>query len=359
MDNAHILIIYPQEKSTKIAVYRSIDLIFYKIIKHKNDEMSSFQKIAEQLEYRKNAILHELSDNDVELKHIDIIVARGGLLKPVKSGVYIVNDKMKNDLLEGVQGEHAINLGGLLASEIAKLTTAAKAYIADPVVVDELDDVARISGHPMFERKSVFHAANHKYIARKYAQSINQMYEDLNLIIAHMGGGGVSVAAHKNGKVIDVNQAFDGDGPFALTRSGTLPAGDLVRFCFSGKYTQDEVLKMLTHSGGLLAYIGTDNVVELERRIRNDDKKAIFIADAMSYQIAKEIGAMFTVLSGNVDAIILSGEFFHCKCFTQHLLHRIEKISKIVLFPTVNDMDSLSFSAEMIMNNETEILNYE
>jgi butyrate kinase len=359
MTDTQLLIIYPQDYCTKIAIYQNINVSFLKIIKHKKAEIDACNKVVDQLVLRKEAIIQELKDNEVDLQAIVFVIGRGGLIKPLSSGVYEVNQRMIEDLSSSVMGQHAINLGGLLAHEMLSYIPKAKAFIADPVVVDELADVARITGHPMFERKSVFHASNHKYIARKYAQSITRRYEELNLIIAHMGGGGVSIGVHQNGRVIDVNQAFDGEGPFALTRTGTLPAGDLVRLCFSGKYTEAEILKIITHEGGLMAHLGTDSVIELEKRIKAGDKKSNFIAEALSYQVAKEIGAMSTVLKGNIDAIILSGEFFNCSCFSKNIIERIEKLGKIILTPTVHDLDSLAYCGELLLANEIEVLEYQ
>ena len=344
--------------TTKIAIYKNINLIFLKDIRHKRDEICGFKKIADQYEYRKNAILNELKENEIEIDFIEIVISRGGLLKPVKSGIYEVNEPMVEDLRKGIMGEHAINLGGLLADGIAKSLPNAKAYIADPVSVDEMNDLARIAGHPLFERKSIFHALNQKYICRKYARSANLKYDYMNCIVAHFGGGGVAVGAHLKGLVVDVNNAFDGDGPFALSRTGTLPVGDLVRMCFSGKYTKEKLLQMITHEGGLVGHLGTKNIEEIDRRISEGDEKAKFIMNALGYQIAKEIGAMYTVLMGEVDAIILTGEIFNIRDFTKFITERIEKFTKVVVYPLVDDMDSLANNAIMLLKGETEILEY-
>lgn len=354
---SRILVIYPMEHSTKIALYKNVTLIFLKNIRHKKEELKNFRTVVDQEEYRAAAIIRELQENDIDPAGIDLVIARGGLTKAVNSGVYLVNEAMKADLRAGVQGMHAVNLGGLLADRVIKVLPNAKACIADPAVVDELDDVARVTGHPMFQRKSIFHALNQKYMARRYARSINTPYESLSLIVAHLGGGGISIGAHKNGFVVDVNQAFDGDGPFAITRSGTLPAGELVKLCFSGKYTEQEIMQLITSEGGLYAYLGTDNIDEIEKKINSDDDHARFIAYAMAYQVAREIGAMYTVLE-KVDAIILSGELFHSTYFTECLTKRIEKIAPISLYATVNDMDALVSNAVMLLNGETEAMEY-
>ncbi len=352
-----ILVINPKNTSSKIAVYKDSKMCFLKTIKYSDEQLTACGSIPGQLEMRKNAILQELRDNDINVNKLQIVVARGGLIKPVKSGVYEVNDRMREDLLKGIMGMHATNLGGIIASDIASLTNA-RAIIVDPVVVDELDDVARISGNPLFERKSIFHALNQKVVARKYAKSISRKYEDLNLLIVHAGGGGISVGAHKQGRVVDVNQAFDGDGPFSMERSGTLPTGDLVKLCFSGKYTQAEIMDMITARSGLYGYLGTTNLNTIEKRVNEGDEKAGFIMYAMAYQLAKEIGAMCTVLDGKPDAIILSGDLFHQQVFTAHLTKKVEKISHIAIYPDEDEIDALAMNAIGVIKGEIEVLEY-
>ncbi len=352
-----ILVINPKNTSSKIAVYRDLKLCFLKTIKYTDEQIAACGSIPGQLEMRKNAILQELKDNDININKLKIVMARGGLIKPLKSGVYEVNDKMREDLLKGVMGMHATNLGGIIAADIAAMTNA-RAFIADPVVVDELEEVARISGHPLFERKSIFHALNQKVVARKYAKSINRKYDELGLLVVHAGGGGISVGAHKNGRVVDTNQAFDGDGPFSIERAGTLPAGDLVKLCFSGKYSEKEVMEIITAKGGLYGYLGTTSLTTIEKRIAEGDEKAAFIMYAMAYQLAKEIGGMCTVLDGKPDAIILSGELFNNSNFTRDLSRKIEKIAPIALYPDENEVDALAMNAIGVMKGEVEVLQY-
>lgn len=352
-----ILVINPKNTSSKIAVYKDSKLCFLKTIKYTDEQIAACGTIPGQLEMRKNAILQELKDNDININKLKIVIARGGLVKPVKSGVYEVNDRMREDLLKGVMGMHATNLGGIIAADIAALNNA-KAIIADPVVVDELEDVARISGHPLFERKSIFHALNQKVVARKYAKSINRKYDELGLLVVHAGGGGISVGVHKNGKVVDTNQAFDGDGPFSIERAGTLPAGDLVKLCFSSRYSEKEVMEMITAKGGLYGYLGTTSLSTIEKRIAEGDEKASFIMYAMAYQLAKEIGGMCTVLDGKPDAIILSGELFNNSNFTRDLSRKIEKIAPIALYPDENEVDALAMNAIGVMKGEIEVLQY-
>ena len=352
-----ILVINPKNTSSKIAVYRDMKICFLKTIKYSEEDLAACGSIPGQLEMRKEAILKELKDNDINVNKLKIVIARGGLIKPVKSGVYEVNDRMREDLLNGVMGMHATNLGGVIAADIAAMTNAL-AIIADPVVVDELDDVARISGHPLFERKSIFHALNQKVVARKYAKSMNMKYDDMNLLVVHAGGGGISVGAHKNGRVVDVNQAFDGDGPFSLERSGSLPVGDLVRLCFSGQKTEQEIMEMITAKGGLHAYLDTANISTIEKRISEGDEKAAFTMYAMAYQLAKEIGGMCTVLDGKPDVIILSGELFHNSEFTRQLSRKIEKIAPLAIYADENEVDALAINAIGVMKGEIEVLQY-
>ncbi|MFO7721780.1 MAG: butyrate kinase [Bacteroidales bacterium] len=348
-----ILAINPGSTSTKIAVYNGNHQIFLKNIQHGSEEIGRFARITDQYEFRKQIILDELKAASIDVDQLQIIVGRGGLIKPIPSGVYEVNEAMKQDLMVGVLGQHASNLGGLIASDIAKSLPSAKAYIADPVVVDELEPIARITGHPLFERVSIFHALNQKAIARAHAKLQNARLEDLNLIIAHMGGG-VSVGAHEKGRVVDVNQALDGEGPFSPERSGTLPAGALVKLCFSGKHTMDEINKMITGQGGFVAYLGTNNALEVEQRVEAGDEHANLIQDAFAYQVAKDIGAMSTVLKGKVDAILLTGGVAYGKPVVGKIRERVEHIAPVYVYPGEDEMKALAMNGQMILNHEIE-----
>ena len=352
-----ILAINPGSTSTKIAVYVNDKAVLYKNIKHSVEEIDSFTSIADQYEYRKEIIEQELIKAEVKTSDIEIVIGRGGLLKPIPSGVYEVNEAMKRDLKIGVQGQHASNLGGLIADSIAKSLPNAKAYIADPVVVDELDDIARISGHPKFERISIFHALNQKSIARTYARNISKNYEDLNLIVVHLGGG-ISVGVHHHGKVIDVNQALDGEGPFSPERSGTLPVGALAKLCFSKENSFEEVKKMITGNGGLAAYLQTNDAIEVEKMIASGNEYAQFIFDAMAYQVAKEIGAMATVLKGEVDAVLITGGLANSRGFVDKIIERISKIAPISIYPGEDEMRALAMNALMVANKQIEPREY-
>ncbi len=352
-----ILAINPGSTSTKIAVFDDAKQIFLKNIKHASQDLSAFEKITDQYQFRKEIILRELEEAKISLHDIHIIVGRGGLVKPIKSGVYIVNEALKADLKIGVLGEHASNLGGLIADDIAQSLPGANAYIADPVVVDELEPLARISGHPDFERISIFHALNQKAIARSHAKEMGQKYHELNLIVVHLGGG-ISVGAHKKGRVVDVNQALDGEGPFSPERSGTLPVGALARACFSGKYTLEEIKKIITGKGGFVAYLGTNDAYEVEKMAEAGDSHAQLIQDAMAYQVAKEIGAMSTVLEGVVDAILLTGGIAYGKPFVDTVKKRIQHLGDVYVYPGEDEMRALAMNGLMVLEGEAEVLEY-
>jgi butyrate kinase len=358
MSPQQILVIYPEVDITKIAVYRNISLIFLKSIRHKAEALVGFSHVIEELDYRTELILEELKNNQIDLGDIAIVMARGGLIKPLKSGVYQVNEAMKHDLRVGVMGMHATNLGGLIADKIASKLPGAKAYLADPVVVDEMEPIAKVSGLPQIERNSIFHALNHFNVSREYAKSINRNYKELKMVIAYIGNGGVSVGAHRHGQVVDVNQAFDGDGPFSMTRTGSLPVGQLIDLCYNGEYTREQMHKLITEQGGIKAYLGTKSLTEITSMVDSGDEKARFYVDAMAYQIAKEIGSMAAVLEFNVDATLIMGSIMNNKFFSEKLISRIHKIAPVSVYPVVNDLDSLAMNGVMILHGEAEIIEY-
>ena len=352
-----ILAINPGSTSTKISLFEEDNMMFEITLRHTIEELVKYEKIADQFNFRKDLIMNELDIRNTKLAGIIAVVGRGGLVKPIESGIYKVNRKMKDDLKAGLSGQHASNLGGLIAYEIASSLPEATAYIVDPVVVDELQSVARISGHPDIERKSIFHALNQKAVARVYATSVGRKYEDLNLIIAHMGGG-VSVGAHKKGRVIDVNNALNGDGPFSPERSGSLPAGQLVDLCFSGKYSHSELMSMLTGKGGMVAYLGTNNFIEVCKMANDGDKKALLIKNAASYQVVKEIGAMAAVLKGEVDAIILTGGMAYQEEYIKNIKSMVGFIAEVVIYPGEDEMKALAFNGLMALDGIIEIKSY-
>ncbi|MFW6020152.1 MAG: butyrate kinase [Bacteroidales bacterium] len=353
-----ILAINPGSTSTKIAVFENDKEVFLKNIKHSSEALEPFEKITDQYEFRKKIIFEELNSAGIDLNNFGAIVGRGGLVKPIKSGVYNVNQKMLDDLKVGVLGQHASNLGGLIAHNIATNLPNARAFIADPVVVDEMDDVARVAGHPNFERISIFHALNQKAIARTHSKQQGSEYENSNLIVAHMGGG-ISVGAHRQGRVIDVNNALDGEGPFSPERSGSLPTGQLVKLCFSGKYSQQEIKQMLKGQGGLIAYLDTNDAYEVEKRAESGDEKAALIQDALAYQVAKEIGSLSTVLEGNVDAILLTGGIAYGKPVVDAIKKRIKHLAPVFVYPGEDEMKALAMNGLRVLKGETEALKYE
>jgi len=344
-----ILSINPGSTSTKIAVYNSEELVFVETIRHSTDELSSFKTIFDQYEFRKNIITTALTSAQIPLSDFSAIVGRGGLMRPLESGVYEVNDQMINDLKTGHQ--HASNLGAMIAREIAEQIPGCLALIADPVVVDELQDVARISGLPQFPRRSVFHALNHKAIGRKYAKSIGSTYEKLNLVIAHLGGG-ISVAAHKQGKVIDTNQALDGFGSFSPERAGTIDAGALISMCFSGNFTQDEIHKLLVGKGGMVAHLGTNDSRLATQNALNGDKHAQLIIDAMAYNVAKEIAGMIAVLEGNVNTVILTGGIAYNIVVVNYIKKMIAPLAHLVVYPGEDEMEALAFAGLRVLQGE-------
>jgi butyrate kinase len=357
MANRLILAVNPGSTSTKFSLFEEGELVFEKTLRHTAEELKKFEKITDQFHFRKDLIMNELSERKTDFNKIAAVVGRGGLVKPIESGIYKVNQKMKNDLMAGISGEHASNLGGLIADEIATSLCCAAAYIVDPVVVDELQSIARISGHPEIERKSIFHALNQKAVARVFAASIGRKYEELNLVIAHMGGG-VSVGAHKNGKVIDVNNALNGDGPFSPERSGGLPSGQLVDLCFSGRFTQVELKTMLTGKGGMMAYLGTNNFIEVCKMAEDGDSKALLIRTAASYQVGKEIGAMAAVLNGKVDAIILTGGMAYQDANIREIRSMVEFIADVVVYPGEDELKALAFNGLLALDGKIEIKTY-
>ena len=355
MKKRYILAINPGSTSTKFALFEEENLIFEKTLRHSTEELSEFRGITDQFHFRKDLIVKELKQRNIN--HIAAIIGRGGLIRPIESGIYKVNELMKEDLKKGLLGQHASNLGGLIADDLASSYPGSVAYIVDPVVVDELVPEARISGLPEIERLSIFHALNQKAVARMYASSVGKKYEEMNLIIAHMGGG-ISVGAHRNGRVIDVNNALNGDGPFSPERSGGLPAGQLVDLCFSQKYSHEEIKSMITGKGGLTAYLATNNFQEICKSADNGDRKASFMIDALTWQVAKEIGAMATTLCGSVDAIILTGGLAHQEMLVNKIKAKVEYIAKIIIYPGEDEIKALAYNGLLALDGKIEIKSY-
>ena len=355
-DNREILIINPGSTSTKIGLYSSGQMQVNESVKHSVEELKEFKTIWDQYGYRKTAILNFLEKHNTSLVQFDAIACRGGNVRPIPGGVYRICEKMIQDMKSGVYGGHPTNVGGLVAFDLGKQFNI-PVYTLNPPMTDELCASARYSGIPQIERMSSFHALNQKATARKISAQIGSPYENLNMIVVHMGGG-ISVGAHRKGKIIDVNNALDGDGPFSPERAGSLPAGDLVKMCFSGEYTKEEILRLLTGGGGLVAYLGTTNAVEIEQRIAGGDKKAGEVFEAMAYQAAKEVGACAAVLEGKVDAIALTGSLVYSKVLMASLRKKISFIAPIYLNPGENEMLALAEGVMRLFNKEEPLSVY-
>lgn len=350
-----ILAINPGSTSTKIAVYENETPLLVRNIKHTVEELAVYPEVIDQFEFRKNLVIRELEVNNIPFA-FDAVIGRGGLVKPIPGGVYEVNDAMKRDTVHAMR-THACNLGGLIADNLASSLPGCRAFIADPGVVDELEDIARITGSPLMYKITIWHALNQKAIARRFAKEQETTYEDLDLIICHLGGG-ISVAAHRHGRAIDANNALDGEGPFSPERAGTLPAGQLIDLCFSGKFTKDELKKRISGRAGLTAHLGTTDVPAIIKSIEEGDKKAELILEAMIYNVAKAIGAASTVLYGKVDAILLTGGIAHSDFILSRLKKRISFIAPIHVYPGEDEMEALALNAIGALKGELPIQVY-
>lgn len=351
-----VLVINPGSTSTKVALFKDEENIIQTNLSHSTQEIDKFEKIADQFSYRKDIIIEWMKGEGYDLESLKAVVGRGGLLKPMPSGTYTVTDEMIKDLNIGVQGEHASNLGGIIAKSIADVLDI-PSFIVDPVAVDEFDDVARISGMPQIKRKSLLHALNIKAIAHNVADEKNTKVEDLNLIVAHLGGG-ISVVPLKNGKMIDANNANE-MGPFSPERAGGLPSGDIVKMCFSGEYTFAQMKSKMRGKGGLVAYLGTNDAREALKMIEAGDEKAKLVFEAMGYQISKEIGSMATSLQGKVDAIVLTGGVAYSKYLTDYITERVKFIAPVIIKAGEDEMKALNEGVMRVLNKSEKAKIYE
>lgn len=347
-----LLIINPGSTSTKIGVFEDEKELFEETLRHTNEELKQYDTIFDQFQFRKDVILNVLKEKNFDIKTLSAVVGRGGMLKPIEGGTYAVNDAMLEDLKVGVQGPHASNLGGILAKSIGD-EVGVPSYIVDPVVTDELADVARMSGTPDIPRVSKFHALNQKAVAKRYGKESGKGYENLNLVVVHMGGG-VSVGAHNHGKVVDVNNALDGDGPFSPERAGSVPAGDLIKLCFSGKYTESEVYSKIVGKGGFVAYLNTNDVKGTIDKMEEGDKACTEVYNAFVYQIAKAVGEMSAALSGKVDQIILTGGVAYSPVLVPDLKSRIDWIAPVTVYPGEDELLALAQGAIRVLNGEEQ-----
>lgn len=356
MSRTNVLVINPGSTSTKVAIFRGNENVLQYNLNHSSEELDKFDHITDQYEYRKNMIIEWMNAEGYALDTLAAVVGRGGLLKPMPSGTYSVTPAMSEDLKIGIQGEHASNLGGLIARSIAD-TVGVEAYIVDPVAVDEFEPVARISGIPEIKRKSLVHALNIKAIAHNVAHEKGKKLEDLNLIVAHLGGG-ISIVPMKKGKIIDANNANE-MGPFSPERTGGLPVGDVMRMCFSGKYTEKEMKTKMRGKGGLVAYLGTNDARDVLKRIEAGDKEAKLVFEAMGYQIAKEIGACATVLAGKVDAVVLTGGVAYSQYLTNYISEFVSFIAPVIVMPGEDEMKALNEGYLRVANGEEPVRIYE
>ena len=338
-----LLVINLGSTSTKIAVSKSEDMLFTESVPHTAEELKKYQRIIDQYELRERTVLDVLAEKKVALEQLDGIASRGGNMKPIPGGIYEICPAMIDDMKSGKYGQHPNMCGGIVAHQLGKKLNI-PALTVDPPTVDELCISATYSGIPLIRRQSSFHALNQKATARKIAAQLGRKYEDVNLIVAHLGGG-ISVGAHRRGKVVDVNNALDGDGPFSPERAGTLPAGDLVKLCYSGEYSREQVLRLVQGGGGLMAYLGTTSGLEIEKRITEGDMAAAEVFEAMAYQVAKEIGACASVLEGQVDAIALTGSLAYSERLVESLKRKVSFIAQVRLDPGENEMAALAAGA--------------
>ena len=350
------LIINPGSTSTKIGVFEDETLLFEETLRHSTEEIAQFANIVDQKDFRKKIITDLLESKNFDIKSLNVVVGRGGMLKPIPGGTYAVSEELLADLKAGVQGQHASNLGGILAKEIGD-SIGVPSYIVDPVVVDELMPIARYSGVPELPRVSIFHALNQKAVAKRYAKEIGKAYESLRLIVVHMGGG-VSVGAHENGRVIDVFNALDGDGAFSPERAGGVPNGALIKMCFSGKYTEKEVYGKMVGKGGFNAYLGTNDMREVTKQADGGDEKAIEAKQAFLLQVAKDIGSMACVLNGKVDQIIVTGGIAYGADVVAALKERAEWVAPFTVYPGEDELLALAQGALRVLNGEEEAKAY-
>ena len=350
------LIINPGSTSTKIGVFEDETLLFEETLRHSTEEIAQYASIVDQKDFRKEIIVNLLNEKNFDINSLNMVVGRGGMLKPIPGGTYAVTDDLLEDLKIGKQGQHASNLGGILAREIGD-SIGVPSFIVDPVVVDEMMPIARYSGVPELPRTSVFHALNQKAVAKRYANETGKAYTDLNLIVVHMGGG-VSVGAHKNGRVIDIFNALDGDGAFSPERAGSVPSGALVKMCFSGKYTEKEVYKKLVGNGGFNAYMGTNDMRDVEKAVLTGDKNAEEIRDAFILQVAKDMGSMACVLDGKVDQIIVTGGIAYDKGVVAGLKERAEWIAPFTVYPGEDELLALVQGGLRVVNGVEEAMKY-
>jgi len=349
------LVINPGSTSTKLAVYENESCVFTKKIEHNVVELEKFARITDQFHYRLEMILQTLAAEGINLATLHAVVGRGGILGPMESGTYLVNERMKRELVECPREEHVSNLGALIADEIAR-KVGIPSYIVDPVCTDELDEVARLTGLPDLEKYSFGHVLNIKAVARKVAARLGRRLEQCNFVVAHLGSG-ISIAALRKGKIVDINGATQ-EGPFSPERCGGLPTMQFMQLCYSGKYSYEEMYNKLTKSGGMFAYLGTKDIREAEDRAAHGDEDARLVLEAMAYQIAKEIGAMAVVLEGIIDRIVVTGGIAHSQFVTSRVIKRVKFIGPVDLVPGEEELEALALGGLRVLRGEEKPKEY-
>lgn len=353
MERYEILVINLGSSSTKVAYYINEECMVKANLSHPSEELKQYDSIWKQAGMRQRAIETFMEENGIDKCKLAAVVTRGGHTRPLTGGTYLVNQVMLEESASEAFGNHACDLGLVIASNLSKY--GAKPLTANTPVTDEFEPLARYSGLPEIERRSSFHALNHKGVARHYARETGRAYESLNLIVVHMGGG-ISVAAHKQGKMIDANNGLAGDGPFSTNRSGGLPVGSLIAECFSGKYTEKQMLRRVNGQGGMLAYVGESDTLTVEQRAEAGDKACALVLDAMAYQTAKEIGGCAAVLAGRVDAIIMTGGMANSVRLTRFIEEKVSFIAPVVKYPGEYEMQSLALNAYEVLAGKQPLL---
>lgn len=349
-----VLAINPGSTSTKVAVFEDEAALFEETVRHHHEELD--RNVPSQLGMRKQVVLDILNSHGVELRSLDAVVGRGGLIRPIESGTYVVGDNMLRDLNDTMMVAHASTLGALIAHDLVK-DIGIPCYIVDPVVVDESESYAKLTGLPGLERQSIFHALNQKAVARRCAADMGLLYENCRFVVAHMGGG-ISVGAHRYGRVIDVNDALAGEGPFSPERTGGLPASGLIKLCFSGDYTEKELLEIVSGRGGMLAYLGINDLRQCDKMIMEGDEYAGLVLQSMAYQVSKEIGAMVAALEGRVDAIVLTGGLAWSNRFTGHIKQHVNLIAPVKTYPGEEEMRSMVEGVLRVLRGQERAKDY-
>lgn len=358
MESKHtlVLVLNPGSTSTKMALYDNEELVAIKSVHHTKEDFQDCALVKDQRVIRTQCLIDFLNENNVSLSSLSAVVGRGGLIKPLDSGTYRINGKMLKDLSNGYASSHASALGGIIAHEIGTRHNV-PAFIVDPVVVDEMEPVAKLTGIPGVERRSIFHALNTKAVTRGFSAELGVNYEDGRFVVSHMGGG-ISVGAHRYGRVIDVSDAFNGEGPFSPERSGGVPLKPIIEMCFSGHYSREDMMGLASGHGGLMAYLGTNDMMEVEQLVKKGDEFATLVMESMAYQVVKEIGGMAAVLAGRVDAIILTGGLAHSRRFTGYIKERVDQIAKVVTYPGEDEMLALCKGALRVLSGKERVLEY-